>query len=118
MVLSPKIQGSDRIREVFARVCNGDLGVADLYAEDAVVIFGDGAEARGRDHIRSFYQHAIDGIRPKPEVEALLEAPPLYVAVVNVPTTEGSRRAVDVFRIEDGEIQSLEIYSHGPLENR
>ena len=33
------------------------------------------------------------------------------MAVVNVPTTDGTRRAVDLFRLEDGEIQSLEIYS-------
>lgn len=115
MVLSPEVQGSDRVREVFARVRNGDLTVADLYAEDAVVIFGNGAQAGGREGIRAFYQRAIEDISPKPEVEAVLESPPLYVALVNVPTTEGTRRAVDLFHLEDGEIQSLEIYSRWPV---
>lgn len=113
MVSSPEIQGVDRVREVFARVRAGDLGVAELYAEDAVLISGAGVRSVGRDGVRAFYQQAMAGMRPKPEVEAVLESPPLYVAVVNVATTEGSRRAVDLFHLDGGEIQSLEIFSRG-----
>jgi hypothetical protein len=112
-VLDPHIEGSDRIREVFARVCAGDLSVADLYAEDAVVTYGHGGRAEGREAIRKFYQHTIEAIRPQPRVEAVLEAPPLYVAVVDVPTTAGHHRALDLFELGKRGIIRLEIYSQG-----
>jgi hypothetical protein len=105
----PELVGADRLREVFARVGRGDLGVADLYAEDAVVLFGDDGRVEGRDEIRAFYQRAIDGVRPKPVVEAVLEAPPLYIALVDVPGVV-HHRALDLFEIDGGGIRRLEIY--------
>jgi hypothetical protein len=110
-VLDPHIQGPDRIREVFVRVRNGDLRVADLYAEDAVVTYGHDGRAEGREAIRIFYRRTIETIRPQPRVEAVLEAPPLYVAVVDVPTTAGHHRALDLFEVDDKGIRRLEIYS-------
>ena len=71
----PHLRGADRVREVFARVRNGDLGVADLYAEDGVIVYGDGGRVEGRDAIRAFYARAIEGNRPEPRVETILEAP-------------------------------------------
>jgi hypothetical protein len=102
-------------REVFARVRSGDARVADLYAEDGVIIFGSGdSRVQGREAIRAFYQHAIDTIRPQPRVLTILEQPPLYVATVDVPAADERRRAVDLFEVvgEQG-IHSLEIYFHG-----
>jgi ketosteroid isomerase-like protein len=110
-ISEPDIHGADRVREVFARVRNGDLSVVDLYAEDAVVVYGEGGRVEGRDAIRAFYQRAIDGIRPQPIVEAVLEAPPLYVALVDVPGTDVHHRALDLFEIDDGGIRRLEIYT-------
>jgi hypothetical protein len=107
----PHLRGADRVREVFARVRDGDLGVADLYAEDAVIVYGDGARAEGRDAIRAFYARAIEGIRPQPRVEAVLEAPPLYVALVDVPGTEVHHRALDLFEVDDTGIRCLEIFA-------
>ena len=60
----PHLQGSRRVREVFARVRSGDLSVADLYAEDAVVVYADGAQVEGREAIREFYRRAIEGSGP------------------------------------------------------
>jgi hypothetical protein len=106
------LQGADRVRAVFARVCDGDLSVADLYADDAVIVFGVDARVEGRGEIRAFYERAIGGIRPQPNVEAVLEAPPLYVAIVDVPSADTRRRAVDVFEVDDRGIRRLEIFTH------
>jgi len=110
----PHIKGADRVREVFARVRNGDARVADLYAEDGVIIFGSGdSRVQGREAIRVFYQRAIDTIRPQPQVLTILEQSPLYVAIVDVPSDEVRRRALDLFEVDDDGIRSLEIFSHG-----
>ena len=47
----PHIRGADRVHEVFAHVGRGDLSVADLYADDGVIVYGDGARAEGREAI-------------------------------------------------------------------
>lgn len=105
------LQGADRVREVFARVGNGDLGVVDLFADDAVILFGNGGRVEGREAIRAFYERAIDDIRPQPRVEALFESPPLYVVLVDVPGAEVHHRALDLFEVDDRGIRRLEIYS-------
>jgi hypothetical protein len=110
-VTDPHLAGADRVREVFARVGNGDLSVADLYADDGVIVYGDGARAEGRDAIRAFYALAIGGIRPQPRVETIMEAPPLYVALVDVPGVDVHHRALDLFEVDEGGIRRLEIFS-------
>ena len=107
----PHIRGADRVREVFARVRHGDLSVADLYADDGVIVYGDGERAEGRDAIRAFYARAIDAIRPEPRVETILEAPPFYVALVDVPGTDVHHRALDLFEVDDGGVRRLEIFA-------
>jgi hypothetical protein len=107
----PHLRGADRVREVFARVGNGDPRVADLYADDGVIVYGDGGRAEGRDAIRAFYARAIEGIRPQPRVEAILEAPPLYVALVDVPGVDVHHRALDLFEVDEGGIRRLEIFA-------
>jgi hypothetical protein len=99
------------VREVFARVGNGDLRVADLYAEDAVIVHSGGGHVEGRENIRSFYRSTIEEIHPQPTVEAVLESPPLYVAIVNVATSDGRLRALDLFEVDDAGIRRLEIFS-------
>jgi hypothetical protein len=99
------------VRAVFARVRDGDLSVADLYAEDGVIVYGNGARAEGRDAIRAFYARAIDGIRPEPRVEAILEAPPLYVVLVDVPGVDVHHRALDLFEVDERGIRRLEIFA-------
>jgi hypothetical protein len=108
--LEPELQGEDRVREVFRRVRNGDDRVADLYAEDGVVLVG-GARVEGREAIRAFYRRTIDTIHPQPEVEAVLGGPPYYAAIVEVPTGRGHMHALDLFQLGDDGIRQLEIYS-------
>jgi hypothetical protein len=100
------------VREVFARVRRGDASVADLYTEDGVIVYGrgDGDRVEGREAIRAFYQGTIDAIRPQPTVEVVLEAPPMFVALVDVPTEDVHHRAVDLFELDDTGIRRLEIY--------
>lgn len=98
---------------MFIRVRNGDITAADLYADDAVLTYRVGESVEGREAIRAFYKRTIEEIRPKPQVLTILEAPPLYVAIVDVPTDAGHRRALDLFAVDDGGIRRLEIYGQG-----
>lgn len=98
------------MREVFARVRNGDESVADLYAEDGVLTY-PGGKVEGREAIRAFYKGTIERIRPQPQVTAVLEEPPLFVAIVEVPTLDQHRRALDLFELGEEGILRLEIYS-------
>src|SRR5216684_1455892 len=101
----PSLQGTKRVCEVFARVRSGDASAADLYADDAVIVYGDSHLVEGREAIREFYQRTIDTIRPQPTVEAVLEAPPLYVALVDVPSADQHHRALDLFEVDEGGIR-------------
>ena len=53
----------------------------------------------------------IETIAPQPSVEAVLELHPRYVAIVNVPTGDGVRRAADHFTLGDEGIVRLEIFA-------
>jgi hypothetical protein len=110
--LDPQLRGADRVREVFARVHRGDEGVADLYADDGVLLVGD-SKIEGREAIRAFYRKTIDSIHPKPEVQTVLENPDsdLYVAIVEVPTDRGHMHALDLFTVDDAGIRQLEIFN-------
>jgi hypothetical protein len=100
------------VREVFARVRNGDDRVADLYAEDGVVLAG-GTRVEGREAVRAFYRKTIESIHPRPDVQVVLEAPdsPFYVAIVEVPTDLGHMHALDLFTLGDEGIRQLEIFT-------
>ena len=106
----PKIRGADRVREVFRRVAAGDVGVADLYAPDAVIQYSSDAVVEGREAIREFYRLQIFSIAPQPSVEAVLEQPPRYVAIVNVPTGDGFHRAADHFTLGHEGISPLQTF--------
>ena len=109
--LDPELRGADRAREVFRRVRAGDDRVADLYAEDGVVLSGGGARVEGRETIRAFYRKTFAAIHPQPEVQVVLESPGsnLYAVVVEVATDTGHRHALDLFTIDDEGIRRLEI---------
>jgi hypothetical protein len=112
--LDPHLQGADRVREVFARVCRGDAaGVANLYAEGGKIRF-TGGEVQGRVAIRGFYQGAIDNLHPQPRVEDILEKAGRYVAIVDVPNDKGRTRAADLFELGEEGIRQLDIFSMEP----
>jgi len=107
------IRGADRVREVFARVRNRNRAVADLFTEDAVILYGENGRGDGREAIRAFYGRNFEAISPQPRVEAVLEVPPYFVAIVDVPSSDRHRRALDLFELDDDGIRSLEIFSRG-----
>ena len=107
------LRGADRVREVFARVRNTDPGVADLYTEDAILLYGRDCRAVGREEIRAFYVRTFEALSPQPLVEAILEEPPRFVAIVDVPTGDRHHRALDLFELCDDGIRRLEIFSRG-----
>lgn len=90
----------------------GDDSVADLYAEDGVVLAG-GARIEGREAIRAFYRDTIAAIHPQPEVQVVLSCvgSDFYVAVVDVPTDGGLIHALDLFTVDDEGIRQLEIFT-------
>jgi hypothetical protein len=108
--LEPHLRGADRVREVFARVANGSDTVADLYANDAIIVY-DGGRVEGRDAIRRSYRNIITHDRPQAEVVAVLESPPWYAAVLEVDRVADHVRALDLFLIDSDEgIRRLEVY--------
>lgn len=113
MVVEHTFRGADRVREVFARVRNADPAVADLYTEDAVILYGQTGMAVGREEIRAFYVRTFGAIAPQPRVEAVLEQPPRFVAIVDVPTDGRHHRALDLFEVDGDGIRRLEIFSRG-----
>ena len=108
-----ELQGAERVREVFARVRNADPAVADLYTEDAIILYGQNGQVVGREEIRAFYVRTFEAISPQPQVEAVLEEPPRFVAIVDVPTGDRHHRAIDLFELDSNGIRRLEIYSRG-----
>ncbi len=105
-----ELEGAARVREVFARVHAGDSGVADLYAEDGYILVA-GQRVEGREAIRAFYAGTIERIHPKPRVLTVMESPPHYAVLVEVPTSQGHQRALDLFEVGDDGIHWLEIYA-------
>jgi hypothetical protein len=99
------------VREVFARVRNQDPAVAALFTEDAIILYGQDGRASGREEIRAFYLRTFQAMAPRPQVEAVLEDPPRYVAIVDVPTEARHHRALDLFEVDVGGIRRLEIFS-------
>jgi hypothetical protein len=53
----------------------------------------------------------IGTLHPQPHVQAVLEAPPLYVVVLDVPTDVTVYRTLDLFEADDSGIRRLEIYT-------
>jgi len=108
----PHLRGEARVREVFARVRNGDDRVADLYAEDGVVLAG-GSRIEGREAIRAFYRQTIESIHPRPEVQLVLSAPgsEVFAVVVEVPSDHGRFHALDLFTVGEAGIRQLEIFN-------
>jgi hypothetical protein len=104
--------GEQRVRGVFAAVAAGDAdGAAAWYAPDGVIQYSATDAVEGREAIRAFYAMQIETIAPQPSVEAVLAQHPRYVAIVNVPTGDGFRRAADHFTLGDEGIVRLEIFA-------
>ena len=98
-------------REYFARMRGRDLGVAELFYEDAVLL-GLGTRVHGRPAIRDFYAKAISDMRPTPsEPIAIFAEGGRVFAEIQIQVSEGPPiHAIDVFEVEAGLIRSLTYF--------
>ncbi len=90
----------------------GDLGVIDLFHDDAT-LQGLGFRKAGREAIAEFYTGIIAGARPSPSPAGpMLSAGNTAMAEVEIGLPGGlSVNAIDVFVVEDGRIRSLTYYT-------
>jgi ketosteroid isomerase-like protein len=104
--------GRELVEQVFTRVRNADLSVADLFTDDAVVTGPAGYEVVGRAAIRDHYERNISAHAPQPRIELIVGDHPHYVTIVNVGLRDGhANRALDLFEIKGEKISRLEIWS-------
>ena len=102
---------TDLAKQYFAHMRAGDLGVVDLFHDDAVLL-GLGRITRGRDAIRDFYAGAIEEGRPQPgEPLALLADERRVFAQVEIQLGDGGCvHAVDLFEVDAGRIRQLTYF--------
>jgi hypothetical protein len=95
----------------FERMRARDLGVVDLFHDDASLI-GLGDVKSGKDAIREFYKGSIEGASPSPSlVGDLLASGSRVAAEIRIKLADGSEvHAVDVFVVEEGRIRSLTYF--------
>lgn len=104
-------QPAEIAREYFHRMRSADLGVLDLFHEDAALI-GLGRHVRGKPAISAFYSDAIESGGPQPgEPLTLLADDRKVVAEVEIALRDGgSVHAIDLFEVVDGRIASLTYF--------
>jgi hypothetical protein len=105
------------VSEYFARVRARDIGIVDLFHDDAV-LHGLGTRRCGRTEILEFYRDIIDGTGPEPrEAGPLLSHGSRVAAEIQIGLPGGaSVHVIDLFVIEEGRIRSLTYFlaSHPP----
>ena len=101
--------------EYFARVRARDLGVVDLFHEDARLL-GLGALRQGRPAILEFYRGVLERAGPSPRIVGDLLASGVRVAAeIEIELTGGAMvHALDLFEVEDGRIRCLTYFLASP----
>ena len=97
--------------EYFSRMRARDLGVVDLFHEDAELI-GLGARKCGHPAIREFYHEVIERAGPTPrQIGSFLAEGGRVAAEILIEFPGGSSiHAVDMFDVEAGLIRSLTYF--------
>lgn len=99
------------VESYFKHMREQDLGVTDLFHEDAVLL-GLGRRTEGRDAIKAFYTEAVavGGPQPTPAGPMLSDGSTV-AAPIDISLADGSLiHAVDVFIVEQGKIRSLTYF--------
>lgn len=99
------------VESYFAHMRAGDLGVVDLFHDDAVLL-GLGRRTEGRNKIRAFYAESIatGGPQPRPG-GALLSDGRRVAAEIYIDLAGGATlHVVDLFVVEEGRIRSLTYF--------
>jgi hypothetical protein len=99
------------VEEYFARMRARDIGVVDLFYEDARLI-GLGSERTGRPAILEFYRDVIERAGPAPRTAGpLLSDGSRVTAEIFIDLPGGATvHAIDLFRVEAGRIRSLTYF--------
>jgi len=99
------------VSEYFARVRARDLGIVDLFLEDARLV-GLGAVRQGRPAILEFYRGVIERAGPSPRIVGdLLASGTRVAAEIQIELTGGATvHALDLFEIEGGGIRCLTYF--------
>jgi len=99
------------VSEYFARVRARDLGIVDLFLEDARLV-GLGAVRQGRPAILEFYRGIIERAGPSPRIVGdLLASGTRVAAEIQIELTGGATvHALDLFEIEDSRIRCLTYF--------
>ena len=99
------------VESYFDLIRDGDLGVADLFHDDARLV-GLGTVIAGRDAIREFYEASIDASRPQPRLLGpLLVEGDRVAAEIGITLSNGDvLHVVDLFLVEDDRIRSLTYF--------
>lgn len=101
----------DVVERYFACMREGDLGVVDLFHDDARLI-GLGAVVSGRDAIREFYGASIDASSPQPrQCGPLLATGDRVAAEIEISLSTGDvLHVVDLFVVDGDRIRSLTYF--------
>ena len=99
------------VDEYFARVRARDVGLVDLFHEDARLV-GLGTVKTGKADIREFYRGIIESAGPTPTiVGGLLLAGARVAAEIRIELRNGATvHAIDLFEIDDGRIRTLTYF--------
>lgn len=99
------------VAEYFARIRARDIGVVDLFHDDAS-LNGLGARRTGRATILKFYRNVFNSVGPVPrEAATALSAGSRVVAEIYIERPGDSTvHAVDLFDVSGGRIRSLTYF--------
>jgi len=99
------------VAEYFSRMRARDIGVVDLFHEDARLV-GLGSVKSGRSSVRAFYSDVIERAGPVPRAAGpLLTGGDRVAAEVYIDLPGGATiHAVDVFEVRDRRISSLTYF--------
>jgi ketosteroid isomerase-like protein len=100
----------------FAHMRSRDLdGLANLFAEDAVVTLPDGRDVAGLAAIRGMYEHIFAAGAPSPTPLATIAGAPGAATEIEARLPDGSvRRTANFFHLDgQGRIVRLSIYKRG-----
>ncbi len=98
--------------EYFARMRAGDIGVLDLFHDDAK-LQGLGMLTMGKEAIREFYTDIIASAGPTPRElgPKVAQGDRVFAEVLIDLGNELTIHAIDVFEVVDGRIKSLTYFT-------
>jgi hypothetical protein len=99
------------VDEYFARMQAGDVGVSELFHDDARLV-GLGRIVEGRRAIDVFYTEAIHGARPAPRLvdDVLAAGSRVAVEIIIELDDAPPMHVMDLFVVEEGKIRSLTYF--------